>query len=113
MEAAASLDETNYYTDSVQLVRAKLRILMEHEDIKNINEVDGEGNSLLMYLVKEFGMDCGLLKKLVALEADLSIINEQNNSLLHQAAYYSNPDVAEWLLSLNVDTQLINSKGLQ
>ena len=84
---------------------------MDHKPIKNVNEVDEQRNSILMYLVKEFNMDCGLLKELVALGADLSVINKENNSLMHQAANNPNPDVSEWLLSLNVDTQLVNSKG--
>lgn len=88
--------------------KTMIEVLMKDYKIDDVNAVDKEGNSILMYVVS-FSPDSELSDYFVNLGADCKQINNDGRSLMHFAAKNHEFEACKYLVDRGVDPKFVDT----
>lgn len=102
--------QCNFFHYVSYLGQTELAEMLFHKNPACLTQIDAKGNSAVHYAAMQ--ADPAMLIKLVALGADLNVINKNNDTPLHYAAMAGSQEVIDYLLNQGQDDQHQNKQGL-
>ena len=99
-----------YYTE--HLVEIMIKLLTTKFPIDDVNAVDVNGNSILMYAMAFAKIE--LVQYFISIGADCHKRNNEGNTTLHFAAKnVKNVEIVKLIIDYGVDTQVVTHKGFK